>query len=338
MKEASDDSHAPAIVEFVNSFRGVFDPMKENDQLAEPEESPKLPERTYLEQLAELDLDGKDNRYLKQTLHRRFEAWESNFRQAQLFALAEQMLMSEAQVEELLQQRIEEIIQQSQFFCAVSSYIFSKHIINRGRRFKSAVELYGSVFATIDPTYRSRRETDLFGFPSFCTRQGELAKSSRPIYGYFSMDENGILNPQGKHPPRNCVSHYGRVSVKVKREVAMQRATVTLEDTYGIKNSPISPAMLPHFSAFFYFWEHNPSHSLESIQAFLEEPLSNKALWKVCGSFTEVQYHGGLGVEDIESVHLSLGNGLTQDEIHQVVEAVEAYNQETGCNIPVVIY
>lgn len=54
--------------------------------------------------------------------------------------------------------------------------------------------------------------------------------------------------------------------------------------------------------------------------------------------YTEVQYHGGLTVEDIESVHLSTGNGLNQEEIDRVTAAVAAYNQETGGNILVVLY
>lgn len=302
-------------------------------------ESEITPDRfgaNFLDRLATLDLESPGNPHLITTLLSKFEYWEQNLKSHQLSALAEMMNTSESDVEERLQQRMEELMMKSHFFCATSTEVFINHILRGDRRFKNMIELL-PVGSTYVPTRRSDTEFKLFDFPVYGSPEGERVKSSRPTYGYFSLNSDGIMNASDSHPPPNSVKMFGRVTVKIKRGVAERRATMCLRDSYFV-DAPISPVALPHYSVLFDYWETNPSSGLNRAECFLERPLSNKTLSDICGAYTEVQFHGGLTVDDIESVHLSLGNELDQDGIDRVTAAVKAYNQETGNNIVVVIY
>lgn len=290
----------------------------------------------YQKQLAELDLEVAGNPNLKVTLQRRIEEWEHGVGIEKLSALSEYMHKSVSEVRELLQQRMEEVVQQSHFFRATETDVFLTHIMSGDRRYKSVIELHHPD-SELSYSYRGSVEEDLFGFPNIQSIDGRNARFSRPIYGYFSLDQNGILNEFGTNPPPNVTSEYGRVTVKVKREVVLARATMCLLDSYGSQDTPLSPVALPHYSALLHYWEGSPL-ILSKVKKFLEHPLNQSTLQTVCGSYTEVQYHGGLTVNDIESVHLSTGNGLDLEQINKVVAAVETYNRETGNNITVVIY
>lgn len=294
--------------------------------------------RRYAARMERFEFGDVGNPYLKATIQERIERWENGIGQKQLSALAELMNKSIEEVEDLLQRKIEELMEKSQFFRATETDVFLRHIINGERRYKSQFET-GRSNGSYLPSRRSEKEGELFGFPAHYSPEGLETVKYRPIYGYFSLDKNGILNDAGKHPPINSVSNYGSVTVKIKTEVAKQRTTMAFRDTLYMTNIPLTPVALPHYSAFFFF-RGTPEHRLKMLQAFLDEPIDNGTFSRMRSpfSYTEAQYHGGLSVDDIESVHLSLGNGLTQTEIDQVTVAIEAFNQETGNNIRAVIY
>lgn len=295
--------------------------------------SPETVQSTYLERLAALDFEVEGNPNLKRTFQSGIEGWQNSVNRLQLFRLAEQMNKSVEEVEALLQQRIEAVIERSHFFCATDSDVLINHILRNEKRYKSSFELGDSPKITYD--YRGKVENRLFGFPLHDTIKGKRVKSKRPIYGYFSMNSDGVFNSTGTHPPWNHTHAYGRVAVKIKRPVAVQRATFSLADSYYIDPIFASPVALPHFSAVLH---SEDEQRLEKIRDFLENPLEYKTFFGVCGGYTEVQYHGGLRVGDIESIHLSEGNGLDPREIFSVVAAVNKYNRTKLRKIAVVIY
>lgn len=303
---------------------------------SQPEESSNT-KKSYQKRLAEVELVARGNPYLNQTVHDRIGYWESAPRPKSFLILAEKLGLSVEETEDLLQQRLEELIQQCQFFRATEMGVFLNHILGGDKRYKSQFETRTSG-GILFPELRSEAEHTQFGFPQDNTMEGEVLREYRPIYGYFSPDENGIINRAGKHPPPNCVGMYGGVTVKIRRDVAMQRATMSFCDSLHLDNVPLCPVKLPHFSSLFAFSLFDQGAHLYAIQKFLEDPTSVTNFYRLLDDYTEVQFHGGLSAADIDSVHLSKGNGLTQIEIDRVIAAVDEFNQETGGNIEVVIY
>lgn len=315
-------------------LRTAFVPGNTVSVAIEPETPPELQVKTYGERMAQLDLVIEGNPYLKETLARRIEDWEqSPSAEAHLLQLARRMRLSVPEVESLCQKRIEELMHLSEFFCATRPNIVLDHILRGDERYKSQIELYDTG-AVSGPWYRSSVENKVFGFPQYDTPEGKRGKSSRPIYGYFSLNENGILNHSGTHPPPNDVHFYGKVTVKIKPETAIKRATMCLVDSFATE-APLCPVALPHYSALFHSSDNT---EYWNIIDFLHKPVTHDTLWAIYNGYTEAQYHGGLTVDDIASVHLSPGNGLTQEELDGVAAAVEAYNRQTSSNIAVVMY
>lgn len=307
----------------------------ESTRHLEPIETHERVVKSYLGRLEELELEVPGNPLLKATIGKHVERWENYKRPDMLLELAIQMKRTVAEVENRCQRRMEELMQLSHFFRATEVDVFLNHIIGGERRYKSQFETHCSS-GWLDFEFRSDVEEQLFGFPPHDCYEGDRAKSKRPIYGYFSLNENGVLNEEGRHPPKSEVSRYGSVTVKIKREVAERRATMTLDDSLGTYYSPVCPIALPHFSALFF--SCYDEDTIDSIREFLEKPISYSTFWWIYGNYTEVQYHGGLSVDDIESVHLSRDNGLSQEEIDEITVAVETYNRESGNNISIVIY
>lgn len=335
MKESAEETYDSKGVGLGERIRKLFVPESLVGAANESAETTEQQKRPYGDRLAELDFLGRENSRLKKHLARKISFWEKGMRTRKLCELSENMGLSEDEVALLCQERIEELMQKSHFFCATSPDILINHIFGDDRRFKSQVEididqkLFG-------PSYRNEKETEMFGLPSYDSRKGRRSKSRRPIYGYFSLNADGIFNEGCAHPPRNTVCIYGRATIRIKREVALHRATMCLNDTFYVEHTPISPVALPHYSALFH--REFLQSDLEKVIHFLVAPINHEALWGISGDYTEVQYHGGLTVDDIESVHLSLGNGLEKDQMDSIAAAVAAFNHEAGSNIPVVMY
>ena len=132
-------------------------------------------------------------------------------------------------------------------------------------------------------------------------------KEKRPIYGYFSDGENGEMNSEGKVPPPNNVARYGAVSIKIKKEIALRKATITFQDSllYCYSNVPPTPAARPHLVGLF------PSQ----IESIVDGSKVNTRMPINPYNYNEAQYHGGLNLDDIESIHISAKNGLNRVEL-----------------------
>lgn len=164
-------------------------------------------------------------------------------------------------------------------------------------RFKTQFET-GTSEGDNYPSGRSSTEGGYFGFPKYDTNEGESIKHLRPIYGYFSDIDNGILNKEATIPPPRNVSQYGDIAFKVKKEKFLKDATVTFIDSlYYEKDIAATPAAAPHFTSVLPV-----SENYNMLKTMYESHVGGD---RTC-DYVEAQYHNQLTVDDIESAHISL--------------------------------
>lgn len=212
-----------------------------------------------------------------------------------------------------LQERVELIVGNSNFFVASRSEVLKRVLIQDGR-WKSQFET-GNSRGLLNPKLRALAELKMFGFnhqeyinvigrnfsdntfisSEFINKDVE----KRPIYGYFSDHEHGIINEIGQTPPFNSVQNYGEFNVKVRRDIALLYGTLTWHDSLAESDKwPPSPCSRPHFASF----------PLANAPMDLLNSLNNSCITNWHTAYTEVQFHGGLNNEDIESIHISPNN------------------------------
>lgn len=309
------------------------------DQLEELSANPEESQKTYHERLAALDFRASGNPNLKNVVTRRIVDWEAGDYPDVFLDVAEAYGIELSEVEHLFQKRVEELMERCHFFRATQTEVFLNHIISGEQRYKSQFET-GTSNGILWPEHRSKIEAQICGFPRYDTPEGQEMVKDRPIYGYFTTNSHGILNETGTHPPWNKVCQYGRVAVKINRDVAMERATLSFCDSFRLHGTtPLSPAALPHYSCLFH---HGKLKSFKGDKTllwhFLDGESDLRTFMGLVHNYTEVQFHGGLTAKDIESIHVSEGNGIDLYEIDEIIHAVEEYNHAAGSSIPVVMY
>lgn len=221
-----------------------------------------------------------------------------------------------------LQEKIEEAISESDFFIATKVETLDR-VLGEGERYKTQFET-NKTGAQLNPKLRALAELLLFafnepeGFDYSSIREGgdvpkeviDTNREKRPVYGYFSNDDMGAINGEGENPPPNHVTQYGEIVVKIKKDKAMRKATVTFQDSLHPANEwPATPACKPHFTSLAI-----EGHEDDSI---LEE-VTNTSRTKWLSLYTEAQFHGQLGIDDIEAIYISTKNGLNDEEIETV--------------------
>lgn len=220
-----------------------------------------------------------------------------------------------------LQEKIESVVEKSNFFRATKVDVLDK-VLNDSGRYKSQFETSKSN-GCFDPSYRAQAEMRMFGFnepsgfdhSSIYRGEGipeEAVKNNnenRPIYGYFSDSEFGAINDEGTIPPYNSVCQYGEVNVKIKKNRAMQKATLTFQDSLGQHDWQPTPASKPHFVSM-----RIRDYDVDSVIEKIDK--TSKTDWG--SSYTEVQFHGQLRIDDIEVIYISTKNGLDSDEVEDV--------------------
>lgn len=212
-----------------------------------------------------------------------------------------------------LQAKIEDMVERAEFFRATQLGVLEK-IMNVDGRWKSQFET-GTSQGTLDPRYRAGQEKSMFGFEDDLEKDRER----RPIYGYFSDEEHGAINCQGKIPPPTNVHYYGTVNVKIKKEGALKKATITFHDSLCQGSGwPPTPAAKPHFTSF----------RLSYHGGRILEELKGPSVVNWGESYTEVQYHGQLTMDDVESIHISTHNGLYPEDIEEVRRIFNKYKQQ----------
>lgn len=228
--------------------------------------------------------------------------------------LAADLGISVEEAKRHLQKKIEDMVSRSEFFRATRLEILEK-IMNVDERWKSQFET-GTSQGTLDPRYRMEQEKSMFGFEDNL----EKNKHTRPIYGYFSDNYNGGINTHWQRTlfPTSVVC-YGNVNVKIKRDRALGKATVTFHDSLGPDGDwPPTPAVRPHFTSFRFNY----------IERDTLDKLKDSSMVNWGESYTEVQYHGQLTMDDVESIHVSSRNELYPENIQEVRRIFDKYKKK----------
>ena len=226
---------------------------------------------------------------------------------------AEKLHIPIDELKERLQTTVERIVENAYFFRATRVDLLEKIMLEDGR-WKSQFET-GTSEGSLDQEYRMHAEHKMFGYQLDVDGNRE----QRPIYGYFSDNKNGVINYDGSEISPNHVASYGTVNFRLRRENALQKATITFDDSLSNNQRvPPTPAAKPHFSSC-----QISSYDIEKFLADSSE--ASKPDW---GSYyTEVQYHGQLTMDDVESIHVSRKNRMDDDDIRIVHEVVDRYNK-----------
>jgi hypothetical protein len=222
---------------------------------------------------------------------------------------------------ERLQSKVEEMVAESEFYRATYTEVL-RDVLTGSGRFKSQFET-GTSDGCNDPSVRSKQEFKLFGFPD----NHEENCKQRPIYGYCSALQYGIITSNGEWPPTcsNSVRQYGNVTVKIKKNVALRRGTISFQDSLDQdENVTPTPISNPHFTSV-------NIKDIDSSTSVKDLGPSGKVSWMGnhgMGNYTEVQFHGALCASDIEAVYVSNTNRIPLFEIEEVRQMVEEYNSE----------
>lgn len=194
----------------------------------------------YFENWEEIELEG--NHGIKEKIRENIiRAEKENQKIYETCACNEGISVEEFKTR--LQKKVEDMIEQAEFFIAVSPDLLKQIALVDGR-WKSQLETERTLGASLDPSLRATMEREMFGFNEAeslerLTDEEVIAKNKekRPIYGYFSDDEHGGINfSNGKIPPPTNVQNYGRVNVRIKKERALQKATITFYDSFSRGN------------------------------------------------------------------------------------------------------
>lgn len=216
------------------------------------------------------------------------------------------------------------------FFRATNMDVI-ENVMLKDNRWKSQFET-GTSNGCLGPSYRASAENSFFGF----VNDSEKNKEKRPIYGYFTEGEHGEINNYGRIPPPTNVVQYGRVNFKIKKDIALRKATVTFHDSlnesHGGGFMP-TPASKVHFTSL-RVKPYSGMNGRFYLKDFKEARTTN---WNE--SYTEAQFHGQLTMEDIESIHISTENGLSDDEMDHVRAIFRKYKkQHPESNIQLIEY
>lgn len=166
----------------------------------------------------------------------------------------------------------------------------------------------------------------------------------------ITADGEGVLfDPQlqnaysyAKNNPR-----YGKITIRFKRKKILQRTTVTFGDSWnsyfpGNERFLVpTPASRPHFTSADAgpavdpgksgIPERDPLDLPDSAMPPVRERASGTSV-----QYYEAQYHGGVGRDDIESIHIQQSDWDTDPKIREVVETFQKNNPDS--EIKIVIY
>ncbi len=312
----------------------IIKPQKKEIRAEKTDKGPyeSIVTNNYFEGWDELGLDGNEG--IKEKIKENIKKAEKNNEEAYIKAASE-LDISVEEFKARLQAKVEEMVRSSNFFRATEVGVLER-VMNIDGRWKSQFETATSN-GTLHPEYRAAQEIKMFGFNEpdaggveVGTYGDELPeevktknRTQRPIYGYFSDNEHGGINDfDGKIPPPTSVNWYGKVNFKIKKERALKKATITFHDSLGVGNEfPPTPASTPHFTSF-------KVERYYGASGRVLEKLKNSSIVNWGGSYTEVQYHGQLTMQDVESVHVSTHNGIHPDELGEIRRIFKEYKKQ----------
>jgi len=212
---------------------------------------------------------------------------------------------------EKIQEHIERLVAQSDFFRATHVSVLDKIMLEDGR-FKSQFETNRSD-GYLNSGLRSGIEHKLFGFKN----NEKENQEKRPIYGYFSSGSNGEINEDGKIPPPSDIRGYGKIAIKFKRDQIINNTTITMSDSLSNRVAVVpTPARKPHFTSFNFA---------------NKDPLNVKNSKIIQNSkYTEAQYscwNEPLTMDKVESIHISEKNLMSPVEMEKVRDLFNKYKE-----------
>lgn len=228
-----------------------------------------------------------------------------------------------------LQKMVEGIVARSKgYIVAHSSAGFRETavvgaILSEGR-FKTQFET-GTSEGSLSPRDRSITESAYFGF------DGEKEdKSMRPVYGFFTDIERGIINERGTIPPPRSVGQYGDVCFEVKDSKFRKDGTITFTDSLSEENYiAATPVSAPHFTSV-------RPRNYNSLKSIYENKVSSSDSGY---HYVETQYHGKLTIDDIERVHVTAKEYKDDfSKLSKVINEINASTLKGGKLVPIEIF
>ena len=226
--------------------------------------------------------------------------------------LATEMEYADASPEQMeaIENHFKKMIENSAYAMRVPDESILETILNDGR-FKNQMETASSR-GLYDPSVRKKATKKLFGLDDKTVKNMKPAEFEK--YGFFTSRDPQEKNPEGIYPR---AKQYGDVLIRFKREQVEDFATFTHEDSLGITNGCPVPTKKPSIAAL-DLWFDTEDELSQTINDTLER--IDKSLKLTGGkynpeviaqntrsSYIELQYHGELKTDYIESVSVRAG-------------------------------
>lgn len=195
-----------------------------------------------------------------------------------------------------LQEALETIVNKSDFLMRVDANTLRK-IQRSDGLLKSSVEL-GEGFSSgyDDPEFRAEVAEHMFGF-----KPGEVAKNGYEKYGYL-----GTLD--GTADKFSEASGYGEVTLKFKKAEVWDRTTFTYGDSLdSITNDNLIGARINDPTAYL---AGLPDDYAEELLTAANRHKSGLDAYNAGAGYIEAQYHGELGLDNLEAVVFNLKTDL----------------------------
>lgn len=223
-----------------------------------------------------------------------------------------------------LQARIEKIVQDAHFFKRVGD-VGLNDILNGSGQFKSKRETGGSSSSSGKEGASTHEKR--YGIPQSADR------STWPHYGYLSSDGNGLID-EGKAD----MDGYGKITIKFNKKKILTRTTITFDDSWNDSNLVSTPAAHPHFtSAFPGPFTYGKQSTISEFDPLNLPDSGNPPIDEVGRHhYYEAQYHGGIGRDDIESIHIRKSDWDNDAKLRATIETFQKNNPKS--KIKIIIY
>ncbi len=227
---------------------------------------------------------------------------------------AEELKVSTEVVKGTIQKNVERLARESDVF-RMTSFRVLNGLLNVEGRFLTQFEV-GESKAVLDKKMRAFVEAKMFGFNMEEKVLDDLKesditkemindnKATRPIYAYLSNDTNGIVMQHDTDLVGN-LEFYGDVAIKFKKKSIEDRATVSFKDSLDTKMEVVpSPLKAPHFTSMGI--PEGPLDGRPLKERIEDAGSTSRPKWGEL--YAEVQLHGQMTFEDVESIHVSKGD------------------------------
>lgn len=282
-----------------------------NEEVVAPESYPSETTKNYFENWGEQVVNG--NAEIKDTI--KTNIINSELAREETYArFARRSDLSVDEFKQKVQEAVDNTIKKSGLYRAVTPYELKQVLLVDGR-FKSQIETGTTSSGTLDPTRRAEIERKMFGFDPL------ESATKRPIYGYVSDGEHGVVNDWGDSSKKSRLAVFGGIVIEFDTESVQDKTTITFHDSLQYEEEiPPTPFTKPHFT----------SLALNDVSYKLLKPdelhTSREGdLW--FPHYVEAQFHNQLEARHIKAIHISETNGLSKDEIIDIKDNFNKYKE-----------